>query len=71
MLSTQHGIGVNTAKRIFLELEAQSLIESKPKSGYFVSMPGYMKLPLPEASRPLAIAKTQNPISSLIVFILI
>ncbi len=61
MLSMQHGIGVNTAKRIFLELEAQSLIESKPKSGYFVSMPGYMKLPLPEASRPLAIAKSAEP----------
>jgi len=61
MLSAQHGIGINTAKRIFLELEAQSLIEPKPKSGYFVSMPGYMKLPLPEASKPLAVARNTEP----------
>lgn len=61
MLSRQHGIGINTAKRIFLELEARSLIASKPQSGYFVSTPGYFRLPLPEASRPLSTAKLVEP----------
>ncbi|MBE8721131.1 aminotransferase-like domain-containing protein [Sphingobacterium pedocola] len=61
MLSTEHGISVNTAKRIFLELEAQSLAQSKPQSGYFVSPLSYLKLPLPEVSKPLPIANNKEP----------
>jgi len=52
MLCQEHGISMNTAKRIFLELEAQSLIEPKSRSGYFVSRLSYRKLPLPEVSNP-------------------
>lgn len=52
MLCREHGISMNTAKRVFLELEGQSLIESKPQSGYFVSRLSYQKLPLPEVSKP-------------------
>ena len=52
MLCQEHGISMNTAKRIFLELEAQSLIESKPQSGYFVSRLSHRKLALPETSKP-------------------
>jgi DNA-binding transcriptional MocR family regulator len=52
MLCQQHGISMNTAKRAFLELEAQSLVESRPQSGYFVSRPASLKLPLPETSKP-------------------
>ncbi len=61
LLCQQHSIGMNTAKRVFLELEAQSLIHSKPQSGYFVSQPAYLKLPLPAASRPSAVAHHQEP----------
>lgn len=57
VLSQKHGVGINTAKRVYLELEAQSLVESKPQSGYFVSSLKYLNLPLPEASQPLPIAK--------------
>lgn len=53
MLSKEHGISMNTAKRVFLELESQSLLQSKPQSGYFVSPLRFADLPLPEASRPL------------------
>ncbi len=53
MLCQEHGISMNTAKRIFLELEAQSLIESKPQSGYFVSRLLHRKPALPEVSKPL------------------
>lgn len=61
ILSKEHGISVNTAKRVFLELEAQSLIHSKPQSGYFVSRLEHLKLPLPETSQPLPVAKNVEP----------
>lgn len=60
-LSREHGISINTAKRIFLELEAQSLVQSKPQSGYFVSPLNYLKLPLPETSQPLPVVKNMEP----------
>jgi DNA-binding transcriptional MocR family regulator len=61
MLCREHGISMNTAKRVFLELEAQSLIESKPQSGYFVSRLPYFRLPLPEPSRPSPAAGNKEP----------
>ncbi|HEX6432077.1 MAG TPA: PLP-dependent aminotransferase family protein [Niastella sp.] len=61
MLCQEHGISMNTAKRVFLELEAQSLIDSKPQSGYFVSHLPYLKLPLPDVSRPSSIAHDSEP----------
>jgi DNA-binding transcriptional MocR family regulator len=61
MLCQEHGISMNTAKRVFLELEAQSLIDSKPQSGYFVSNLPYQKLPLPEVSRPSPVAHNSEP----------
>ncbi|WP_214229080.1 PLP-dependent aminotransferase family protein [Pedobacter sp. B4-66] len=61
MLCREHGVSMNTAKRIFLELEAQSLIESKPQSGYFVSKLLQQKLSLPDISRPSLIANDKEP----------
>lgn len=61
MLCQQHGVSMNTAKRIFMELEAQSLIESKPQSGYFVSRLSYQRLPLPEVSKPLPGTNNKEP----------
>ncbi len=60
-LCHEHQISMNTAKRVFLELESQSLIESKPQSGYFVSKLLSVKLPLPEISRPSLIANNVEP----------
>ncbi|MFD1772172.1 aminotransferase-like domain-containing protein [Sphingobacterium suaedae] len=57
-----HGIGMNTAKRIFLELESRSLIETRPQSGYFVSQQLASKLPLPQSSSPSLIANDKEPI---------
>jgi DNA-binding transcriptional MocR family regulator len=62
MLCLEYGISMNTAKRIFLELEAQSLIESKPQSGYFVSRLPYRRLPLPEVSKPSAVNIGKEPV---------
>ena len=61
MLCQEHGISMNTAKRVFLELEAQSLIESKPQSGYFVSRLPYQRLPLPAVSKPSQISNSKEP----------
>lgn len=61
MLCREHGISMNTAKRVFLELESQSLIDSKPQSGYFVSRLPYLRLPLPEISRPSSVATYTEP----------
>jgi DNA-binding transcriptional MocR family regulator len=61
MLCLEYGISMNTAKRVFLELEAQSLIESKPQSGYFVSRLSYRRLPLPEVSKPSPVIGGKEP----------
>jgi len=61
MMCQEHQVSMNTAKRVFLELESQSLIESKPQSGYFVSRLMSVKLPLPGVSRPSLIANNDEP----------
>jgi DNA-binding transcriptional MocR family regulator len=61
MLCLEYGISMNTAKRVFLELEAQSLIGSKPQSGYFVSQSTYRRLPLPEVSKPSPVIGGKEP----------
>jgi DNA-binding transcriptional MocR family regulator len=53
---------MNTARRIFLELESQSLIESKPQSGYFVSRSLHRRLPLPAVSKPSAAVQHKEPV---------
>ncbi len=42
-----HNVSLNTIKQAYLELESRSLIESRPKSGYFVSKSSTRKLSLP------------------------
>ncbi|ASZ13901.1 PLP-dependent aminotransferase family protein [Chitinophaga pendula] len=61
LLCQQHNVGMNTAKRVFLELEAQSLIDARPQSGYFVSQRSFRELPLPETSRPSVLAAEEEP----------
>lgn len=56
-----HQISMNTAKRVFWELESRSLIDSKPQSGYFVSNLLSINLPLPETSQPSLIANNDEP----------
>lgn len=60
-LCREQGISINTAKRVYLELEKQSLIEAKPQSGYFVSDRKRRMLPAPETSSPLPVKSTEAP----------
>jgi len=61
MLSKEHGISMNTAKRVFLALEAQSLIYSIPQSGYFVNALNQHKLQLPETGQIKLMADSVEP----------
>ena len=45
-----YNVSINTAKQAFLELESKSLIESRPKSGHFVSKTSQRKFALPTVS---------------------
>ncbi|WP_442591762.1 PLP-dependent aminotransferase family protein [Pedobacter sp. AW31-3R] len=47
-----YSVSINTVKQAFLELESKSMIEARPKSGYFVSNTSERKLAIPSMSRP-------------------
>jgi DNA-binding transcriptional MocR family regulator len=53
MICRQHGVSMSTAQYAYHQLEAKSLIESRPQSGYYVSNSFKKKLALPDASRPV------------------
>lgn len=61
VLCEDYGVSMNTAKRVMLELAAQSLVDSKPMSGYFVSQHSEQRLPLPGVSRPSLTANDKEP----------
>ncbi|SHN38566.1 PLP-dependent aminotransferase family protein [Chitinophaga sp. CF418] len=46
-----YNVSINTAIQAYLELESKSLIESRPKSGYFVSKTSRRKFSLPSISK--------------------
>jgi DNA-binding transcriptional MocR family regulator len=52
MICRQHGVSMSTAQFAYYELEAKSLIESRPQSGYYVSNSFRKKLAMPGISRP-------------------
>ncbi|PWG79236.1 aminotransferase-like domain-containing protein [Pararcticibacter amylolyticus] len=48
----QYNVSQTTALQAYYQLEAKSLIESRPRSGYFVHRPAKRVLPLPAVSSP-------------------
>jgi len=52
-----YNVSLNTIKQAYLELEGRSLIESKPKQGYYVSKSAKRKLALPSFSSTAITAK--------------
>lgn len=56
-----YGVSLNTVKQAFSELEAKSLIESRPKSGYFVSRTSQRRFALPSISKPKLSLKELTP----------
>jgi DNA-binding transcriptional MocR family regulator len=64
MICRQHGVSMTTAQFAYYELEAKSLIEPKPQSGYYVSNSFRKKLAMPLVSKPenKPVAKTVTDI---------
>lgn len=56
-----YNVSINTVKQAFLELESKSLIESRPKSGYYVSKTFNTKLALPSISKLHLFDKEKTP----------
>ena len=56
-----YNVSLNTVKQAFLELESKSLIESRPKSGYYVSNTFNRKFSIPETSKPRLFEKEDHP----------
>src|SRR4030095_825600 len=52
MICRQHGVSMSTAQFAYYQLEAKSLIEPRPQSGYYVSNSFRKKLAMPGASKP-------------------
>jgi DNA-binding transcriptional MocR family regulator len=52
MICRQHGVSMTTAQYAYYELEAKSLIEPRPQSGYYVSNSFRKKMAMPAVSRP-------------------
>src|ERR1043165_4338490 len=56
MLSEEYGISMGTAFQAYYHLEGKGLIESRPKSGYYVRF-NHRRFPaLPNQLRPLAVS---------------
>lgn len=56
-----YNVSLNTAKQAFLELESKSLVESRPKSGYYVSKSSQRRFDLPSVSTPRSSEKGDTP----------
>lgn len=56
-----YDVSINTVKQAFLELESKSLIESRPKSGYYVSKTFSTNLALPSVSKLHLSEKEKTP----------
>ncbi|MBB5438748.1 DNA-binding transcriptional MocR family regulator [Pedobacter sp. AK017] len=56
-----YNVSLNTVKQAFLELESKSLIESRPKSGYYVSNAYGRRLSIPDTSKPKLYDKEKHP----------
>ena len=56
-----YNVSLHTAKSAYMELESRSLIESRPKSGYFVSRSGLRRMAIPSISTFKIDEKKQDP----------
>lgn len=56
-LSKQLNISIATITQAYREMEEQGLLESRPKSGYFVRSRPRITLPEPETSQPMSVAQ--------------
>ncbi|PWN64340.1 PLP-dependent aminotransferase family protein [Chryseobacterium oncorhynchi] len=60
-----YNVSLNTVKQAYMELESRSLVESRPKYGYFVSQTSQRKLALPSVAK-MKISEGKNTPEDLI-----
>lgn len=58
-LQKLHNVSLNTVKQAFLELESKSLIESRPKSGFYVSKTSNRRFSIPSVNQ-LSMSENQK-----------
>lgn len=66
VLQKLYNVSLNTIKQAFLELESKSLIESRPKSGFYVSKSSNRKLAIPSMNK-LKLSEKQVDSEDLII----
>ncbi len=64
-VALEKGVSLTTAQQSYFELESRGLIESRPKSGYFVSYTHKQFKSIPQTSQPI-IAKPEDDIEEII-----
>src|SRR5690349_2995086 len=60
MLCRELGHNMSTVTQAYYELESRSLIETRPRSGYYVSVPPRKRLAVPGTSNPSSEAAPHN-----------
>jgi DNA-binding transcriptional MocR family regulator len=60
VLCRELGHNMSTITQAYYELESRSLIETRPRSGYYVCMPPARRLDLPAASKPATTAPNDD-----------
>lgn len=60
-----YNVSLNTVKQAYMELESRSLVESRPKYGYYVSQTSQRKLALPSVAK-MKVSEGENPPEDLI-----
>lgn len=56
-----YNVSLNTVKQAYMELESRSLVESRPKYGYYVSQTSQRKLALPSVAQMKLSEKKNTP----------
>lgn len=54
------GHNMSTITQAYYELESRSLIETRPRSGYYVSLPPEKRLAIPSSSNPSSVDSSNN-----------
>ncbi|MBV8327147.1 PLP-dependent aminotransferase family protein [Chryseobacterium sp.] len=56
-----YNVSLNTVKQAYMELESRSLVESRPKYGYYVSQTSQRKLELPSVAKMKVSEEKKSP----------
>ncbi|WP_283250749.1 PLP-dependent aminotransferase family protein [Chryseobacterium capnotolerans] len=56
-----YNVSLNTVKQAYMELESRSLVESRPKYGYYVSQTSQRKLALPSVAKMKVSEEKNSP----------